>query len=87
VMNVPSPTQRLPSRAGLKTCSYNRSFLSGAAPPCLAILFGIARGVARHLNSLLPPSRAARVGCRPGLGHVCPARITVLEMNRRSRGR
>jgi hypothetical protein len=67
-MNVPSPTQRLPSRAGLKTCSYNRSFLSGAAPPCLAILFGIARGVARHLNSHLPPSRAARVGCRPGWG-------------------
>jgi hypothetical protein len=35
---------------------------------CLANLPGAAGGVARHLNSLLPPSRAARVGCRPGWG-------------------
>jgi hypothetical protein len=69
VMDVPSPTQRQPPCAGLKTCSYNRSFLSGGRAACLAILSGIACGVARHLNSFFPHlgrrgSAAGPVGAR-----------------------
>ena len=45
------------------------------------------RRVARHLNSLLPPSRAARVGCRPDWGTSVRPRITVASVNRRSSGR
>ena len=84
-MNVPSPVQRHPPPAGLKTCSYNRSFPSGAAPPAWRTFWGRRRRRAPPQLASSPISGGAgRLPAR--VGHVCMTRITVPGVSRANQG-